>query len=164
MQDQCYRQPNGGYSPSEPSHPGYQSVFDINYGAKIRDITDGTSNTLIMVEYLTGTPQDSRGWFWTNQAGGQIIFAWSTPNSSSPDRSSGCDTFYGNTNLPEMNLPCVSHPGNLFVRTATSRSRHSGGVNVALCDGSVHFIDEGIDVLIWRAMGTIDGGEIAQVQ
>ena len=38
-----------------------KAVFAINRGAKIGDITDGTSNTLAMAEYLTGTPQGRSG-------------------------------------------------------------------------------------------------------
>ncbi len=39
-------------------------------------------------------------------------------------------------------------------------SRHSGGVNVMLGDGSVRFVASTIDLFTWRAMGTKDGGEV----
>lgn len=42
----------------------------------------------------------------------------------------------------------------------TSRSYHSGGVNTANADGSVRFITQEIDGLIWRALGTVAGGEV----
>jgi len=159
----------GVYSVPGPSHPGYEAVFGVNRGARIRDITDGTSSTLIMVEYLTGVknaphPFDLRGWFWTSQAGYGLIFAWSSPNSSSPDVL--CGHCAPATNQPSMNLPCVHGGSSLqeaFRRTATSRSRHPGGVNVVLCDGSVHFINEVIDVQLWQGMGTINRGEVVQV-
>lgn len=41
----------------------------------------------------------------------------------------------------------------------TARSMHSGGVNVCMADGSVHFIGNSIDLAIWRALGTCDGAE-----
>lgn len=41
----------------------------------------------------------------------------------------------------------------------TSRSYHSGGVHVLMGDGAVRFVDNGIDGSIWRAAGTIAGGE-----
>jgi prepilin-type N-terminal cleavage/methylation domain-containing protein len=41
----------------------------------------------------------------------------------------------------------------------TARSYHTGGVNAASGDGSVRFVRNSIDVLVWRAMGTRDGGE-----
>ena len=160
----------GSYTSASPSPEvvaaygtqGVKAVFDVNRGAKIRDITDGTSQTLIMVEYLTGTKLDLRGYFWTTQPGYSIIFAWSTPNSSAPDKLCGWCT--PEANQPAMNLPCVdTGGGNLYPKTATSRSRHPGGVNVVLCDGSVHFISETIDVNTWRAMGTINSGEVIQL-
>jgi prepilin-type processing-associated H-X9-DG protein len=40
-----------------------------------------------------------------------------------------------------------------------SRSRHPGGVNVAMCDGSVHFVNDTINLEVWRALSTIHGGE-----
>jgi len=38
-------------------------------------------------------------------------------------------------------------------------SRHAGGANFVLCDGSVHFISENIDPELFVALCTIDGGE-----
>ena len=40
-----------------------------------------------------------------------------------------------------------------------ARSYHPGGVNVALCDGSVRWFATGIDMTVWRALGTRSGGE-----
>ena len=42
----------------------------------------------------------------------------------------------------------------------TSRSYHPGGVNALLADGSVRFIKSSIAGAIWRALGSIAGGEI----
>jgi prepilin-type processing-associated H-X9-DG protein len=41
-----------------------------------------------------------------------------------------------------------------------SRSRHSGGVNVALCDGSVRFVRNSIDLVTWAGMSSMAGGEV----
>jgi prepilin-type N-terminal cleavage/methylation domain-containing protein/prepilin-type processing-associated H-X9-DG protein len=42
----------------------------------------------------------------------------------------------------------------------TSRSYHSGGVNVLLGDGSVRFVKDSIDGSSWRGLGTISGSEV----
>lgn len=46
----------------------------------------------------------------------------------------------------------------------SARSLHTGGVNASNGDGSVRFVSDSIDVLIWRANGTRDGGEVANVE
>lgn len=53
-------------------------------------------------------------------------------------------------------------PGDeLSVYTAiTSRSFHSGIVQVALMDGSQHSISDNVDLTVWRAMATRSGGEV----
>ena len=43
----------------------------------------------------------------------------------------------------------------------TSRSYHSGGVNVMLMDGSVRFLGNNISQATWRALGSRAGGEVA---
>jgi prepilin-type processing-associated H-X9-DG protein len=69
------------------------------------------------------------------------------------------------TNNPLQNLPCApttSATDNINLMAA--RSRHPGGVNVVLCDGSVHFVRDGISILTWRALSTIAGGEVAAIE
>jgi prepilin-type processing-associated H-X9-DG protein len=41
----------------------------------------------------------------------------------------------------------------------SARSNHPGGVNVALCDGSVRFVAENIPLEIWRGLATRAGQE-----
>jgi prepilin-type processing-associated H-X9-DG protein len=59
------------------------------------------------------------------------------------------------TNRPERGLPCVTGAN----RNKTVRSRHPGGVNAAMCDGSVRFITNNIHVDTWQAIGSMNGGE-----
>jgi prepilin-type N-terminal cleavage/methylation domain-containing protein/prepilin-type processing-associated H-X9-DG protein len=51
---------------------------------------------------------------------------------------------------------CYFQPGRCVF---TASSRHPGGVNVVMCDGSVQFISNSIDKAMWRALGTRNGGE-----
>jgi prepilin-type processing-associated H-X9-DG protein len=136
------------------------AVFGFRFGARLSDITDGTSNTLAMGEYLTGLPEeeapdDLRGVHWIDRPGFSQLYTQIGPNSSSPDHYPS-DTYC--FSRPELNLPCVPSPWDLA--TATSRSRHPGGVNVLLADGSVRFVEDSISLATWRALGTIGGGEV----
>jgi prepilin-type N-terminal cleavage/methylation domain-containing protein len=42
-----------------------------------------------------------------------------------------------------------------------ARSLHGSGVHLVRCDGSVAYVSNSIDLKIWRAYGTRDGGEVA---
>jgi prepilin-type processing-associated H-X9-DG protein len=42
----------------------------------------------------------------------------------------------------------------------TSRSYHTGLVNVVLMDGSVRVVASSIELATWRALGTRDGSEV----
>jgi prepilin-type processing-associated H-X9-DG protein len=44
--------------------------------------------------------------------------------------------------------------------SVTSRSYHTGVVNVLLMDGSVRSITNGISLSTWRALGSRAGGEV----
>lgn len=59
-------------------------------------------------------------------------------------------------NQPAQGLPCTSSANG----QVAARSRHTGGVNVVLCDGSVQFIRNSIDLQVWQGMSTMNGGEI----
>ncbi len=137
-----------------------RTVFGINRGARIADITDGTSNTLAVAEYLTGKPDDTRGYAFTNRAGCQFLYVDRTPNTSAPDNLLDHPNFCENfrSNYPELNLPCV--PGPTSSNTAAARSRHPGGVHGLLSDGSVRFFGESIDRTMWRCLGWMEDGQV----
>jgi prepilin-type N-terminal cleavage/methylation domain-containing protein/prepilin-type processing-associated H-X9-DG protein len=148
----------------------YMSAFGLNRGSRFKDFTDGLSRTMIWGEYLTGTDHDYRGFIWSDKSGGSQIWAYLPPNSSLPDVLSPnvppppLATKPWCYHAPELNLPCrngVSEAMGLanLDHTAASRSRHPGGVNVLLGDGSISFVSESIDLLVWRAAATVAGGE-----
>jgi hypothetical protein len=39
---------------------------------------------------------------------------------------------------------------------------HPAGFSAAMCDGSVQFISESVDIFLFGAMSTIAGGEVQQ--
>ena len=146
--------------------PNRRAAFGINSSANLVEITNGngTSNTMIFGEYLTGlphaaAPNDLRGVHWIDIPGLSQLYTYAAPNSAIPDlfspSSKYCPPAY---NRPDLNLPCAGSSVNEM--TAASRSRHPGGVNILKADGSVHFVSQNVNLATWRAMGAIDGGEI----
>jgi prepilin-type N-terminal cleavage/methylation domain-containing protein len=73
---------------------------------------------------------------------------------------------YGNTvynhyftpNAPQWD--CMDQPQQKGFTAA--RSYHPGGVGLLLCDGSVRFVVDAVDVNLWRALGTRNGGETVE--
>jgi len=150
--------------------PNRRAAFGLNSGANLAEITNGngTSQTMIFGEYLTGLPQneapdDLRGVHWIDVPGMSQIYTHAAPNSARPDlfnpSARFCPPSY---NRPDLNLPCGG--GSVNEMTAASRSRHPGGVNVLKADGSVYFVSQNINLATWQAMGSISGGEIISEQ
>ncbi len=51
-------------------------------------------------------------------------------------------------------------PGATDANHASPRAMHPGGVLAAMCDGSVRFTKNSVTLGVWRAYGTIAGGEV----
>jgi prepilin-type processing-associated H-X9-DG protein len=136
----------------------------LGQGTKLGQISDGTSNTLMVSEVLGfDSSQDGRGG-WVLQSMGASNFSAKyepnaqgvVPGTSLPkrDRIALCDT-----RIPPADpLFCDTNRADDQV-WAAARSRHQGGVNASLCDASVRFVTNSINIDVWRAMSTRDGGE-----
>jgi prepilin-type N-terminal cleavage/methylation domain-containing protein/prepilin-type processing-associated H-X9-DG protein len=152
-----------GSNPNDPNNVIYGGApFYVGTGTGFRvmrltDITDGTSTTLLHSEVLQpkeapgNSKRDIRGMIWVGIGGGFTTFY--PPNTTNPDQLQSVAIC---NNLPELNLPCIVSSPNVLA----SRSRHTGGVNTALCDGSVRFISNNVAIATWRALGTAMGGEV----
>ncbi len=141
-----------------PALGPFERKFD-NPGTQFRQITDGLSNTMLMLEMIqapTGSSSreiDRRGRLWKAYAGSNQISTQTGPNSTEPDLIQQC------VNRPDDNLPCDRNVGWNNQRMA-SRSRHPGGVTVVMCDVSVHFISEDIDLVAWQARSSMAAGDL----
>ena len=118
----------------------------------MKDITDGLSKTLMFGEIIfsrTTPASDSRGSHWTSSP--PSFAAYATPNT-------GTDILYSCTSTPDT--PCTAQDSSIRWRNKISaRSRHSGGVGVAMCDGAVGFVANEISLETWQALATGKGGE-----
>jgi prepilin-type processing-associated H-X9-DG protein len=129
----------------------------VPYRASLKDVTDGTSETMLMAEVAfptSDTPDtDSRGQ-GLNDLGTPGFMTASTPNS-------GSDTL---ANCPGASAfaPCQQVASSSLRGTisAVSRSKHPTGVNVAMCDGGVQFVSNTVDIGVWQARSTMGGGEL----
>jgi prepilin-type processing-associated H-X9-DG protein len=150
--------PNGIGSYAAPTRPGPFGDLNGNPATpmivKLVSITDGTSNTLLMSECLMAQTHDDDDWRGDiqNDQGEFCFSTLITPNSSSPDLIDG--GWYQPS--PVMG-PAATAGGDQYYG---ARSRHVGGVNVALCDGSGRFVTNSISLATWAAAGSMAGGEV----
>jgi prepilin-type N-terminal cleavage/methylation domain-containing protein/prepilin-type processing-associated H-X9-DG protein len=137
-----------------PAFTVLDGIFYAQSQNSIANITDGTSNTLLLSEILVSpdvTQHDCRGRIWNNARSASVLFStFGQPNTSTPDRLSHCQS------IPTA--PCTTGSDNMVT---FARSLHPGGVNAVLADGSVRFVSNAIDPTVWLALGTRSGNEPA---
>ncbi len=131
-------------------------VGQMGKPVKLTSISDGTSNTIMVSEVLQGRNSDLRGFTWWGGAAG--FTTEQAPNSrTDPDVMTGATACFNPGNPP---MPCVNNSTPTAARRQGARSLHAGGgVMSAMCDGSVKFIRDSIDIWAWRAASTSRGEE-----
>ncbi len=135
----------------------FHSVGGFSRKTELGDISDGTSNTLMMSESLRATHpgEDHRGDI-INDDGHPRFHTSLTPNTSAPDLMR--DNFVSPNDYDPL-MPGTAAPAG-SKRMAAARGRHAGGVNASFCDGAGQFISNDIDAIVWRAWGTMNGEEV----
>lgn len=137
-------------------------IFYQNSRVRMRDITDGTSSTMGFSEIIKVRGPNGRGRYrgaWSYPEGCHYMHD-RTPNSPIPDeiRTSMCDS----NDQEDPLAPCIGtfSAHNTRALNMAARSRHSGGVNGLLMDGSVRFVSSNIHLPTWQALGTPFGNEV----
>jgi prepilin-type N-terminal cleavage/methylation domain-containing protein/prepilin-type processing-associated H-X9-DG protein len=110
------------------------------WGARIEEITDGTSNTLGLGEILPFCRDDAKIW------GGDM---WSYNRIAINTHTNAPINF--DTCSENSADPC--HRDTAYQVSRGFKSRHPGGANFAFCDASTRFLSENIDLATYWRLG-----------
>lgn len=165
----------GGGTPLDTNGP-----FFVNSRMRPAEFRDGMTNTIAMSESLLGVsgdqnqhPDVSYRFTFAAPLNATVCAVTSMWNIQDPRGFSWANgeyrtTFYNHRSTPNSTEhDCISSmlSGNVDRRFTpfgwrAARSQHPGGVNVMRMDGSIDFINNDIDLAVWRALSTRAGGEI----
>ncbi|SIO56843.1 prepilin-type N-terminal cleavage/methylation domain-containing protein/prepilin-type processing-associated H-X9-DG domain-containing protein [Singulisphaera sp. GP187] len=144
-------------------NPGKRQALS-NFGVTrgVRNVIDGTSNTVAVSELITGPDQtsDPRG-LWSNDWGVQYTHL-RAPNTPIPDAiwSVIANAPYNWCTNTKKGAPCNGAAACWSTEIYSARSVHPGGVNATMADGSVRFFKNSISLGIWQAVASINAGEV----
>jgi prepilin-type N-terminal cleavage/methylation domain-containing protein/prepilin-type processing-associated H-X9-DG protein len=169
--------------PSSPSDQNYalgppNGVLIRNGGVKTADVTDGMSHTAAFADRIIGDgdnkmateesdtfapgtqyPGVDKAYHdclavdisdLSKQGVSDVGFPWIRAYHST--------TIYFHNNTPN-GRSCMYPPGQIMT---TATSRHRGGVNMVLCDGSARFVSSDVSRPTWQALGSRNGEELIQ--
>jgi len=152
------RRPNPFVTHLPPADPTWDGVLGLNILRRLTDITDGTSNTLLLVEDAGRNQYWEMGRFIGTTRPSDLIIgesgAWAVPASHL--NVSGFDPSKIGTGQDLQPGPCAVNCTN----DQEIYSFHPGVANVLLADGSVRPLKAGTDINIVVALITRNQGEV----
>jgi len=116
-------------------------LFVYRHTKRMADIIDGTSNTIAVGEVYDGHLSNNPNVWSVGSRHTHCLRTTENPINTAP----GAGILYNSTN------------------NGAFMSRHTGGANFALGDGSVRFLNQNIDITQYRNAATIRGGEVTNL-
>jgi prepilin-type N-terminal cleavage/methylation domain-containing protein/prepilin-type processing-associated H-X9-DG protein len=127
-------------NPAEDGLDHANGIFyrsDGNRRLTVMGIKDGTSNTFLIGESLHSIDEHCGGWAYPN--------------------------YVNATCAIPLNYADPGHTYTNWPNRYSFHSKHAGGANFCFADGAVRFISDGIDLGTYRALATIRGGEVVNL-
>jgi prepilin-type processing-associated H-X9-DG protein len=160
-----YGCPTGQYTeyncitPSTPSLPPDRAMFYSDASTSFAAVSDGLSNTVMTGEKSHETINwCSNFWYFGPYWGSGThtsthLLVWPPTSVNAP--ASIPNAPWGNR---DGTASCERYPRGQYAWVMSSK--HPGGINVGMGDGSVRFIKNSINPYTWYALQTIQQGEI----
>ena len=137
---------------AERAHTG-SGVGNKNFYCQIGAMVDGTSNTFMLTEQNSSIPgfdTPTNQLFWVNHNSQGLAQALQGGRNYPPN--------------PDPFNEFFTHRPGWGLAGRSSWGYHQGGVQVAMSDGSVHFISDNIALPPWRRLHSRDDGQVASLE
>jgi len=165
-------------------------IFVTAIPVRLCQVTDGISHTAMFAEAIMGDADDNHietpgDWFRVPLTDETALQVYTACQKVTPAAGTGAQFSRSGRNWVRGNFVTTRYnhimPPNTWscVRCAagnvgadqindnggatTASSRHPGGVNLATADAAVHFVSNTIDIKVWQALGSRDGGELVSL-
>jgi prepilin-type N-terminal cleavage/methylation domain-containing protein/prepilin-type processing-associated H-X9-DG protein len=132
--------------------------FYPNSHTRVRDVTDGLSNTAFIGERSSILSNNT----WVGVVPGSVVVprldmrAWPSDSNGATDIV-GCHSGPDVHDHPQV---IIHAPNNPFGHTDEMWGEHGPGCNVLFGDGSIRFYTAFTDANVWVALSTRNGGEV----
>ena len=136
-------------------------IFFVESSIRIADITDGTSNVALMGEIILVPVGEEQSAGKMDRRGSYFITGWNNATATVALRDPP------NTILADQGRDAtgIDYPMAPFANSTTwirnnARSYHTGGVQFCLCDGSVRFVSDNVDLATYNRLGGRNDGQV----
>lgn len=155
--------PGGNVRFGQTSNKGQVSgIFSFgNSVIRIGDVSDGTTNTLLAGEVLPGcqwvygSGRDTQAGTWINTWGNLFSIGAGVSTIAPINEMTTCE------NSKKIRDPaCNPASGDTMQYAYGFKSLHTGGAGFVLCDGSVRFISDSIDHVMYQSLGARSDGNV----
>ncbi|MEQ9409125.1 MAG: DUF1559 domain-containing protein [Fuerstiella sp.] len=133
--------------------------FYRNSRTRFRDVTDGTSNSIFLGEHSSRLSEKT----WVGVVPGAYTHPRFRSPENGPDAAATLTLVHAGPSGGELDITGfpIIHPVNFpTYHVGQMYSEHTGGGLVCLGDGSVRFISENINLLLFAELSSISEGEV----
>ena len=165
--------PNCAWNQPNDTINSFTGIVTARLGAKLRQVTDGASNTI-----MAGEKYVPQAFYETVSYKPYVIGAQNAGDDNPGDNSSLYQGYDQDTvrwpngkiedGKPGGNLPLSDSVYGVNAQTyapggvQSMGGPHTGGVNLVYTDGSVHAVEFGVDALVWNSLADRQDGEVYQ--
>ena len=133
--------------------------FYRNSDTRIRDVTDGTSNTIFLGEHSSRLSEKT----WVGVIPGAFTHPAFTSPENGPDAAATLTLVHAGPSGGELDITGfpIIHPVNFpTFHVGQMYSEHAGGGHICMGDGSVRFLSEHINLLLFAGLSSMNEGEV----